>query len=210
MASSQPPPRAKPRTAATTGVRTAAIRSQTAKRSSTRRVTGVWRASSRMSAPAANARSPDPVTTIARQDRSASRTASASASSSSRSKLRALRTSGRSSVTRATPSTGPSELAAGNWTLTRWRSASWSVAVGAVWVNAVLRVALTVAAARNRGTAVGRARRSFRPVVILEDQERRETRRDLPEVAPSASFTRWTRVARRPGVPATSGRCSPR
>ena len=56
IASSQPPPRANPRTAAISGMRVAAIRSQAANRSSTRRVTGVWRASSRMSAPAANAR----------------------------------------------------------------------------------------------------------------------------------------------------------
>ena len=57
-----------------------------------------------MSAPAANARSPAPVMTIARQASSSSRTARTPSSSSRRSNERALSASGRSRVTRATPS----------------------------------------------------------------------------------------------------------
>ena len=52
-------------------------------------IADVWVASSLMSAPAANARVPAPVRTMARQAGSASSTSSASASASRRSKLRA-------------------------------------------------------------------------------------------------------------------------
>ena len=67
IASSQPPPSAKPRTAATSGFRIRLIRSQRWNVSPTVSVVGVWRPSSGMSAPAAKARSPAPVITIARQ-----------------------------------------------------------------------------------------------------------------------------------------------
>ena len=84
IASSQPPPSAKPRTAATSGVRTRLMRSQRWKWSSIVRLVGVCAASSGMSAPAANARSPAPVMTIARQRGSRSSASSASVSSAMR------------------------------------------------------------------------------------------------------------------------------
>ena len=61
IASSQPPPSAKPRTAAISGSSVAQMRSHASNRRSLARRSGVWSASSVMSAPAANARSPDPV-----------------------------------------------------------------------------------------------------------------------------------------------------
>ena len=60
IASSQPPPRAKPRTAAISGRPTAARRSQASNRPPSRSEADVCGASSRMSAPAAKARLPAP------------------------------------------------------------------------------------------------------------------------------------------------------
>ena len=104
MASSQPPPSANPRTAAINGRPTAHRRSQAPKRPPSRSEADDCGASSRMSAPAAKARLPEPVITTARVSPSASSDSSAEARASSRSKLRALSASRRSIVTRATPS----------------------------------------------------------------------------------------------------------
>ena len=104
MASSAPPPRAKPRTAAIVGVETAATRSQPRNPGEAARVSDVCAASSATSAPAAKARVPAPVMTIARHDGSPSSASTASARRRRRAKLRALRARGRFSVTRATPS----------------------------------------------------------------------------------------------------------
>ena len=66
MASSQPPPSAKPRTAAISGSPMAPMRSHAVKWPSACSRSGLWSASSTMSAPAANARSPAPVRTMTR------------------------------------------------------------------------------------------------------------------------------------------------
>ena len=105
MASSAPPPSAKPRTAAIVGVATAATRSQPRSPGEAARLAGVCAASSATSAPAAKARVPAPVITIAPQDGSASSSSTTSARRSRSAKLRALRARGRFSVTRATPPT---------------------------------------------------------------------------------------------------------
>src|SRR3954454_3684226 len=108
------------------GVRAARIRSQRANLFAVVRLTGVAAAISLMSAPAANARSPAPVTTIARQAATASSAASASTRCRSSSASRALSASGRFRVTSATPSTSPSRPRAGSWTRTR-SPVAWSV-----------------------------------------------------------------------------------
>src|SRR5437588_2043987 len=81
IASSQPPPRQKPDTAATIGVRTFRIASHRSRRRFSYSVTGVASASSPMSAPAAKARSPPP-RTIARISGSASSSPSAATTAS--------------------------------------------------------------------------------------------------------------------------------
>jgi hypothetical protein len=113
IASSQPPPRAKPRTAAIVGVRTAPIRSQTANRFSDVSVIGVWIASSLMSAPAANARVPAPVRTMTRHASSASSRSSSSAERVEEVEAERVQRFLRSIVTSATPSTEPDAPTAG-------------------------------------------------------------------------------------------------
>ena len=144
-----------------------------------------------MSAPAAKARVPAPVRTIARQRRvgvergRARRRARRAGRSSS-----ALRTSGRSIVTSATPSTGPvAASGAGNATLTRRRSAGWAVSVGAVWVKRSSVRAHSSSGARREAAMPGtgashgaRLEPDQPPARVLEDEERREPRRDLAQV----------------------------
>ena len=121
IASSQPPPRANPRTAAISGLRMARSSDHRSNSPPLESDSGVASAISLMSAPAANARSPAPVMTMARTASSSSRACSASISCASRSKLRALSASGRRSVTSATPGTSPSGPRIGRSTRTRRR-----------------------------------------------------------------------------------------
>src|SRR5512135_876334 len=168
IASSQPPPRAWPRTAAISGLRMRLIRSQRWKWSSTVRLVGVWTASSLMSAPAANARSPAPVMTIARQAESPSSASRASVSSVMRAKFRAFRTSGRSRTTRATPSRSPDGALAGNVTRTRG-SAGWLIVPPARFATV------------SRRRQAGRKSASEEVRGVLDDEEGRETRGDVAE-----------------------------
>src|SRR4029079_11828944 len=167
----------KPRTAAIVGVRTAPIRSQTANRFSFVSVTGVWVASSLMSAPAAKARVPAPVRTIARHASSASRRSSSAASWSRRSKLSAFSASGRSIVTSATPSTGPEAPAAGNAEVTcnRWGlDGAWAGAASVNGSSVVLTVSMP-------GEPPGGASATQQVGRVVDDEERREARRDLAQ-----------------------------
>src|SRR4051812_25338610 len=106
MASSQPPPSAKPLIAAITGLPSVSIASKTCcpRLAVLCAPTPDWRDNSAMSAPATNALSPAPVTTTARtpaSSRSSSRTA---CNSSIAAAFRALRRSGRLMVIVATAS----------------------------------------------------------------------------------------------------------
>src|SRR6266545_364719 len=106
MASSQPPPRAKPLTAAITGLPSRSMRSSTRcpRRERSLPSTGLCVASSAMSAPATNAFSPAPVRMTPRVAGSAARAAKAASSSSTVPSFRALSLSGRLMVTKAMPS----------------------------------------------------------------------------------------------------------
>ena len=105
-ASSQPPPRAKPLIAATTGLPSRSIRSSTRCPRIDRSCpsTGVCVASSPMSAPATKAFSPAPVRITPRTDASAPSAAKTASSSSITRSFRAFSFSGRLTVTMATPS----------------------------------------------------------------------------------------------------------
>ena len=102
-ASSQPPPSAKPDTAAISGVRQAAMRCQKAIVDASITSWKVRSAIALMSAPAANTSSL-PAITMQRTPASASKSSTAAASSSSTAGESALRFSGRSSGTIATAS----------------------------------------------------------------------------------------------------------
>src|SRR5215472_7989765 len=104
IASSHPPPSAKPLIAAMTGFPRFSMRSKTCWPASacSRPLLGVWTASSAMSAPATNDRSPAPVSTIARIDSSALSSSIARCSSSSVREFNAFSTFGRLMVRTAT------------------------------------------------------------------------------------------------------------
>ena len=106
MASSQPPPSAKPFTAAITGLPRRSMRSSTRWPRIDRSLpsTGLCVASSAMSAPATNAFSPAPVRMTPRTAGSAATAAKAAPSSSTVRSLRALSLSGRLMVTKLMPS----------------------------------------------------------------------------------------------------------
>src|SRR5262245_9000394 len=106
MASSQPPPRAKPLTAATTGLPSFSMRSRTPCPRSDFSLppTGVCCASSAMSAPATKAFSPAPVSTTPRTSASAPSAVKQASSSSITLSFRAFSFSGLLMVTTATPS----------------------------------------------------------------------------------------------------------
>jgi hypothetical protein len=105
IASSQPPPRAKPLTAAITGFPSRSIRSNSAWpcRACSRPATGVCTASSLMSAPATNDFSPPPVRTMARTSASSRAAAISRSSSASVAAFSALSTFGRLIVIVRTP-----------------------------------------------------------------------------------------------------------
>lgn len=129
IASSQPPPRAKPLTAATRGLLKRLICCQQATRGSLRMPTASRSAISLMSAPAANALRL-PVSTTARQLSSRSRRSSSAASSPSRRVLRALSTSGRCSVTRQMPAWELSSNRVSGMTVTARASRGWLLLLG--------------------------------------------------------------------------------
>ena len=166
------------------------------------------RPSSRMSAPAANARSPAPVMTIARQRRvgveaSRARPPARRAGRSS-SALSAL---GRSSVTRATPSSsvaGAADAGAGAGYATRTSRACGASPsavpgaslIGAVSVNDVLDCVPTVSTPGKRPCSHVRR--------VLEHEERREARCDLAQIPAGA------RIASEPRPASSAARSSKR
>src|SRR6185503_17336651 len=106
------------------------------------------------------------------------------ASSSSRSKLRALRTSGRFSVTRATPAAGRPASDTGKSSNTRLCSADCALSVRAVWVTPFLRPETRRPPQYQRPARLTRTIGASAEIRrILEDEERGEAGRDLAQDA---------------------------